>query len=65
MSSSNYLFVNKGVDSGSLSHSEKSERVKIHSHVQLGQIYGRKNNLREQQVRYPHVQAFCCELTVN
>ena len=43
MRPTNYLFVNKSERSGSLSHSEKSERIKIHSHVQLAKLESRKN----------------------
>ena len=43
MRPTNYLFINKSEQSGSLSHSEKPERIKIHSHVQLGKLESRKN----------------------
>jgi len=36
MSRHQYLFINKTADSDSLSHSNKPERVRIHSHVQKG-----------------------------
>ncbi|OAP58863.1 hypothetical protein AYL99_06160 [Fonsecaea erecta] len=39
MKAPKFMFINKTADSDSLSHSHKSERIKIHSHVQKGRRY--------------------------
>src|ERR1700761_7053621 len=39
MKSTKFMFINKDARSDSLSHSHKSERIQIHSHVQKGRRY--------------------------
>jgi hypothetical protein len=44
MKPTSFMFINKDAQSDSLSHSKKSERIQIHSHVQKGRRYKKSDD---------------------
>ncbi|KIW28650.1 uncharacterized protein PV07_08293 [Cladophialophora immunda] len=56
MKAPKFMFINKTADSDSLSHSHKSERIKIHSHVQKGRRYKKSEGGIIYATRLPHLR---------
>ncbi|EXJ67144.1 uncharacterized protein A1O5_09791 [Cladophialophora psammophila CBS 110553] len=56
MKAPKFMFINKTADSDSLSHSHKSERIKIHSHVQKGRRYKKSDGGIVYAAPFPRLQ---------
>ncbi|KAK4942552.1 hypothetical protein LTR10_017681 [Elasticomyces elasticus] len=54
---SQFMFINKNPESDSLSHSNKKERIQIHSHVQKGHRYKKSQNGMFIAAQLSHPQA--------
>ncbi|KAI1619656.1 hypothetical protein EDD37DRAFT_202459 [Exophiala viscosa] len=56
MKKSKFMFINKNPESDSLSHSNKKERIQIHSHVQKDRRYHKSQNGIIITAQLPHLQ---------